>query len=485
MTIDPPSFVRMVGLLPALAILAALPLEWLIAPPRPVARARRSPPSLVAGARRRRGLGELAHLLRRVRRAARRPDLRAGALRRARCRPTSRVALLGAEHFLAVHNELFMIEFPDRTRDVADPAHALPLHQPVTAPLTLDPGADADDAGRLHPHAVPRGARSRHRADGKPLPLPRRAAPAEACAPHRPRPGRSERAGAAPADGGVADPFAPPPPPPLAPTGWCGAAASTGRPISRCRCTVDAGQPTTVHDRRRAADQRRRRGPRRRPSSPWRAAGSRCASRSASRGRTGWRSPCRLRRRAPQLTRWELRPESTTEGLTATYRTARRHDDDASSIRSSTPSPSRTATPPGNGPFIRMPFTATWRGALRVDRAGALRVRGHRQRPVHGHASTASDALRGRVEVPEQPATCTGPAHARARAAPDRGRLRQHQARPHDPPPLPALLDAARRREGAHPATFRPCSAIKAPQGWSGGWPENIVRRESLGGHSQ
>ena len=48
-----------------------------------------------------------------------------------------RTVLLGPEHHLQFRGELFEIEFPGRWRDVADPPHFLPIHEPLEAPLAI------------------------------------------------------------------------------------------------------------------------------------------------------------------------------------------------------------------------------------------------------------------------------------------------------------------------------------------------------------
>ncbi len=148
LTADAPAYVRLVGLLPALAILAALPLERLLdaAAGAPVARTLtlaavlllligagwdnwrtyfvefpRAPISLTS---------ELARQLQRL-------------------PPANPVYLAGSEAFVRAgtrwhHNpltfnlELFSIDFADRTLiETAEPAHLLPFRQPDGAPLAL------------------------------------------------------------------------------------------------------------------------------------------------------------------------------------------------------------------------------------------------------------------------------------------------------------------------------------------------------------
>lgn len=145
LTIEPPAFVRLVGILPAVAILAALPLDALVhlgeaLPAR--ARIRVVSAPLLAGALLL-GAGwenwrtyfvrfaqapiddtsELVHWVKRL-------------------PPDTEALLVGAEHHLHfthdVSCESFAFEFPDRhLEDVPDPSYLLPLHKPVTTPLAI------------------------------------------------------------------------------------------------------------------------------------------------------------------------------------------------------------------------------------------------------------------------------------------------------------------------------------------------------------
>lgn len=138
LTQNPPAFVRLVGLLPFLAILAALPLEWLL-------RASAGGGFRTASAMALLGLllaaatadncytyfvrfprdtfdpvSELAHYVQRLPRDA-------------------AVLLLGPEHYLNfTHEEIFGLEFRERSlTEVPEVAQLLPIHRPTTRPVGL------------------------------------------------------------------------------------------------------------------------------------------------------------------------------------------------------------------------------------------------------------------------------------------------------------------------------------------------------------
>ncbi len=132
LTIDPPAFVRMVGIVPALCLLAALPVRSLLGslPGRPRLQALCVAVVLAAGLAENwrtyfiehgsssaEEISELVHFVRGL-------------------PPASPVYLLGADNFLhfahSVDVEQFAFDFPDRALlDVAEPAHFLPIRNPV------------------------------------------------------------------------------------------------------------------------------------------------------------------------------------------------------------------------------------------------------------------------------------------------------------------------------------------------------------------
>src|SRR4030095_1190774 len=108
-----------------------------------------------------------------------------------------------------------------------------------------------------------------------------------------------------------------------------------------------------------------------------RAAGSPCASRKRPRGtrRSRIEKPAAAHRAlkisiaSVPLTRWSFRPESAREGLNATYTR-----EDGSTVAALDPQLHAFAVedrfPPESELLVRMPFTASWRGALNVETAG-------------------------------------------------------------------------------------------------------------------
>jgi 4-amino-4-deoxy-L-arabinose transferase-like glycosyltransferase len=145
LTNGPPAFVRLVGLLPAAAMLIALPLDWLMRNARQPAALRFAATTLVlallAGAafdNWRTYFGPAANF---------EIDMNSELVHELKHLPAGTPAyLLGSEQELHFNNELFRIELgwqaptdlPDpRHLDVAEPAHFLPLHRPIEGPLAL------------------------------------------------------------------------------------------------------------------------------------------------------------------------------------------------------------------------------------------------------------------------------------------------------------------------------------------------------------
>lgn len=361
-TIDPPSFVRMVGILPVLAILAALPLDGLVA-------------TGGAGVRRAGGLTLAAGLAGAaawlnwqtyfVEHAATVGDPTTSMARFLAAQPPeTRAVLLGAEHHLALEQELFLIEFPGRVRDIIDPSHDLPLREAIDRPLALLLGpaqiTRAAEALALYPGARvvddvnPYGSEPLFRAV---LIDPVQALAASGLRLHAP---------ADAAAGAVVDPFAAAPPdaaaaPRLAwsgriywPTdqplllGASSAAAATIRVGDAPPLVVAGDGPATA---RIALPQGWQ--PVRIEAAPAAAGALRLTLGDAGAQRT--------------LSRWDFRPTAAPEGLEATYTLA-----DGSERRRLDPQVNVVAVeqrlPPGDA--VRTPFRARWRGALRVDTPG-------------------------------------------------------------------------------------------------------------------
>lgn len=395
-TIDPPSFVRLVGLLPALAILAALPVEWLTT--YTAGRAPRLIGAVLALAL----AGGAAWDNYRtyfVAFAASPTDPMSELARYMEALPPDhRAALIGAEHYIQFRGELFTIEFPDRWQDIAEPSHFFPLHEPITAPLALvltpSQSTLSDYLRALYPHAVISDVTA---PGGQPFYFR-----SVIVTPDDVR----ERTGLALAakltDGstvelGRSDPFATQidAPPNTARLVWSG---SVYWPIDRpLPVSVDAGQPTTVTIADRppiVADERGR-------------------MQVVLTLPRGWQ-PMRIEQAvAPQrrlavslagrpLSRWNLRPETAAEGLLATYTRG-----EGGSVHAIDPQLNAFAVedrfPAHADLLVRMPFTATWRGSLLVETPGRYQFEAQGTGPyavqLDGH-----ELLAGAPTMPEQPA---------------------------------------------------------------------------------
>ena len=400
-TIDPPAFVRMVGLLPALAILAALPLDWLTrsaagAVSRAVAVALASALILAAGWENYRTYF--------VAYAATTADPLSELARYVQTLPADhRAALLGAEHFLQFQGELSFIEFRDRYRDVAEPAHYLPIHEPMTTPLALilapSQSTLSEYAHTLYPDAPISDVGG---AGGEPLLFRTLLLTPDAV---RARTGlalAARRADGTTTDLGRADPFAEPVdlPPEAAGLSWSG---SVYWPTDGALAvTVDAGQPTTVT----VGD-----------TPPIVADGHGPVTTTITLAR-GWQ-PLRIeesavdaaqrrlaiglgRGGAVPLNRWNVRPESAREGLSATYTR-----EDGSLLHAVDPQLNAFAVedrfPPESELLVRMPFTARWRGALRVDTRGTYQFEGLGSGPYAVRLDGAP-LFAATPSMPEQPA---------------------------------------------------------------------------------
>ena len=352
-TADPPATVRMVGLLPAIAILAATPLDWLVATG---GAGWRRTAAVVAAALLALGAAAINWRTYFVEFAGAVGDPNSELARYLQHRdPDQRALLLGPEHHLALQQELFMIEFPGRAADVVDVAHALPLHEPVAGPLTLVLGPTQETQvgilRTLYPDARVSEVRNANGA------LFFRAVDLTADQ-VRARTGLSLAVdGAAPV---IADPFAPP-----AGAGrrvWSGQIYwPSDRPLP---LEALADLPASV----RIADQ-----------PPLEAGGGRPVTATLELPR-GWQpiriedaGDSRLRLTigsdsGPQpVTRWQLRPDAERQGLNAVYTLA-----DTGTVEMLDPQINAFVVEqrmPATA-RVRTPFSAVWRGALRVDTPG-------------------------------------------------------------------------------------------------------------------
>lgn len=395
-TIDPPAFVRLVGLLPALAILAALPLAWLTR--QGSQRLTQAIGALVALAL----VGGAAWDNYRtyfVALAESPADSMSELARYMQSLPADyRGVMMGPEHFLQFRGELFTIEFPDRWQDVAEPSHFLPLHEPVTTPLTIVLGPTqttlSDYLRGLYPNAVVRDVTGPNR-----QPLFFRAVE---LAPDEVRARNCLILSAQRADGssvvlGCADPFAEDLtiPPDAVRLSWTGNVYWERERTAGV--TVDPAHHTsvTIGDGAAVASE-----------------GGKSKPVSLQLPR-GWQ-PIRIEETAAAhralkisiasvpLTRWSFRPESAREGLNATYTR-----EDGSTVAALDPQLNAFAVedrfPPESELLVRTPFTASWRGALNVETAGTYQFEALGSGPYSVQLDGA-ELFASAPSAPEQPA---------------------------------------------------------------------------------
>ena len=402
-TVDPPAFVRMVGLLPAIALIAAQPIDWLL--------------QTAGDGLRRLACAVLVGLLLLgatwdnyrtyfVAFAAMPVDPMSELRRLAEALPDNeRGALLGVEHFLQFGGEIFHLDGMDqRMRNVAEPAHFLPLHEPMSGPLTLVLGPTQSTLVGYVRALYPDATFDQHIVEGQAQYTTVRLTPEQverqtglALTAQRANDGASAVA--------RADPFAEriDAPPDATALVWTGSVYwPSDRPTP---VTLDAGQPTTV----RFGD-----------ASPIISDGTKPLVTTLTMPR-GWQ-PVRIEERATaqrrlaiqltpngriqRLTHWNMRPSSPREGLAAFYLRA----DDQSSASAIDPQINAYATEdclaPDGELLMRMPFTATWRGALRVDTAGLYRFEAIGSGPYTVQLD-GKPLFSMTPEAPEQPARAT------------------------------------------------------------------------------
>ena len=102
------------------------------------------------------------------------------------------------------------------------------------------------------------------------------------------------------------------------------------------------------------------------------------------------------------VTEWQLRPETTSQGLLATYLPA-----DGAPVHTIDPQLNAFAVedrfPPQDGPIMRMPFSANWRGALMIDTPGQYQFEAHGTGPYSVRLD-GTMLVEAAPPVPEQPA---------------------------------------------------------------------------------
>ncbi|MDX2166140.1 MAG: glycosyltransferase family 39 protein [Deltaproteobacteria bacterium] len=405
-TVDPPSFVRMVGVIPAVTLLAALPLDGLLAgATAPAARralVRVAVAGLVAAAA---WINWQTYFVSFAGVAA---DSSSELVRYVEARPAAeRAVLLGAEHHLGMRREMFDVQLPGRGSDVAEPSHFLPLHEALDAPLTLILGPAQRELSAyvetLYPGSEPIDVAG---PNGQPFYF--RAlhiTPEQA----RARTGlrlRAERPDAT-AELVPIDPFAALPPE-LADAeqlSWSGSLywpsfAPVEIVLSSARAatlTIGTAAPLVVA----AGDRVRAELTLPRGWQPIHVEESGGGTRRLEIGMRG-EEPAR------PLTRWQLRPEQG-EGLRATYRRP-----DGSVYEAIDPALNSFAVEvlfaAGNTPFLRMPFTAAWRGALKIDTPGDYSFDAIGSGPF-AVTLDGRPLLAARPEAPEDPITARATRH--------------------------------------------------------------------------
>jgi hypothetical protein len=384
LTRDPPAFVRLVGVLPAVAILAALPLDQLM----DAARGRWRSVGLVTAGLLLAGASWDNWRTYFVEFARAEVDLASDLARRLEALPrATSVFLLGSEYAwrargwqanqLYFNQELFLVNFRgSRLVDVAEPGDVLPLREAPTTPLALVLGPTqvslADYVRSLYPHTRVTDVVREEGLAYRLLELD----PDDLVA----------RAGLSRVEGDpghtaptVADPFQS-----IAPDigsdqqrHWSGRVYwPTDQPVT---LAVQTSGPATIEVG--GVPVGRADGPRRvdvplQLSRGWQpividepmVVAHSLALTINDRGR--------LR----DLSRWDLRPEAGPEGLAATYErdgTPLLHSIDS---QLNVVSDERLFQPPNPLP-ARMPFAVTWRGSLRITDPGTYRFEVHATGP--------------------------------------------------------------------------------------------------------
>jgi hypothetical protein len=361
-TVDPPSFVRMVGLLPAVTLFAALPLEWLTR--RAAAAAYQTAAAVLAVAL----VGAAAWQNYRtyfVEFAQAPGDSMTELVRYMESLPKDyKAALLGAEHFLQFRGELFSIEFPDRWNDIGEPAHFLPLREQPADPLALVLGPTqttlSDYLLKLYPHAQVRDVTG---PNGQPVFFRAVVVTPEDVRAHSCLSLSAQRADGSTADLGCVDPFAEHLDAPADATKliWTGS-VYWPRSLS-LGVIVDAATHTTLtieNQRPVVSDGAKS------PPIPIKLARGWHALRIEET--PGANRRLKISISAEPLASGSFRPESG-EGLLATYKRS-----DNTSMQVIDPQLNAFAVedrfPPDSDLLVRMPFTVTWRGALRIEQPG-------------------------------------------------------------------------------------------------------------------
>jgi hypothetical protein len=311
-----------------------------------------------------------------------------------------RVALLGPEHFLQFRGELFTIEFPGRWRDVAEPSHFLPLHEPLDEPLAVVLGPTqttvSDYLLSLYPHATVTDVKS---SDGqhvffRAVELTSDDVRARTCLALT-----AQRSDGSTTELGCVDPFAERVdlPPDSTRLIWSGSLywpnyMSLGVTVEAAQhtvVTIDA-QPAIVADSGKVT--------------------------TAMKLPRGWQSVrieeaavanrrLKIALAAEPLQRWSFRPESG-EGLNATYARS-----DGTHLQAIDPQLNAFAVedrfPPDSELLVRTPFTVTWRGALRVDAPGTYQFEALGSGPYAVRLDGAT-LVEAAPSMPEQPALARG-----------------------------------------------------------------------------
>jgi 4-amino-4-deoxy-L-arabinose transferase-like glycosyltransferase len=407
LTADPPATVRLVGILPALALFAALPLDALLH----TAGSSRTLRSLA--------LGAVALLLAFagwdnwrtyfVEFAASPVDETSDVIRRLEKLPSDTTALcIGAEHWLWLNREVAVVNFAgQRVDDLQQTADFFPVHEPITTPLALVLGPTQASLTRYILSLYPR---------------------AEVSESYDPTPERKlrfrivtieshdleARTGlqAASASGGAAAGE----PTPVDPFGTLPAALSAAQ---RVRWTGAVYWPTHRSATLRVQS--------RTPVTLSLAGKLAVQAKDGEPGSVvlelprGWQplsieetvgAPRQLTMTIDDgqgeqpLTRWSFRPEAAAEGLLAIYQR-----DGGMFLRTIEPQINSFAVESvyqhHNSLGLAMPFVADWQGALRIDEAGEYELEAIGSGPFSIRLDGKLLCEIAQVEQPEEPRTCS------------------------------------------------------------------------------
>lgn len=400
-TIAPPAVVRMVGLLPAVALLAALPLVHLIESTRRSAAMRVMSVAVVSVVLTWITWENWRTYFREMPSEAADPISELG--RHVASLPNDiSIEQVGAEHFLNfTKQELFWFQFPGRGRDVPDPPHFFPIHHPVQGPVAIVLGPTQatllEYIRSLYPGLRHGEVVSQHE---RKLLFRTLLLQAEEIKARTGLSVVSAVGGVGWAAKQITDPFAPSGNLILegAQLNWRGSLYWPAHHPATLKIEATGVSSIQIADvvvlQNDAASFVTRtldlpRG--------WHPVVIEETVRASRRLSMAIEEPQRRR----QLSRWDFRPDLTTEGLNATYELQPRAvlkviDPQINAFAWE----DRFEAP--NLPMVRMPFRATWRGGLRVDKPGVYEIEAVGSGPYSLEIG-GSSLLRAANVIPEEP----------------------------------------------------------------------------------